>query len=152
MLISSKKSLRAFVTGMMIGLMVYGFASTAYAGIATGSNSVASGCGYTHRAYNMIHTYTSNGVKRAKATTGVLNNQTIPSGYVGVIAKLHNGSGALVKESSWTYNPIARDGWGSNITQDSASGERYSEGAHKVWQGSSYTTHGTFRSPSQSVY
>jgi hypothetical protein len=150
----TRESSRAFLAGLLIGLLTFGFTISAYAGTAVGPTSTATGAGGVVHTANceIVARAMGDGTKYAQARTAVVTSAAVASGYVGTLPRLYNGSNQVVMEGTWEYTPGTTWGQSTGVTEYDASGERYSHGEHKVWKGSSYSTYGTHRSPSQSTY
>lgn len=88
----------------------------------------------------------------AYAYTKVRGRSSVPSGHMGVRARLYNNTGALLKQSSVAYNTsaYAANAWFSKSvgTTSAVNGTGYySQGTSYHWNGSSYVTYTTFQSP-----
>ena len=141
--------LPALLVAVVAFLTAFG-AGVANAGTATSPFSYPSGNGVNYKAYATVITST----KSARATTQMgPQNVKSPQGEMGLTARLLKDNGALVCASSVVYSSKVYS-VGTYFTQTSctksASGNWYSEGVTRVWQGQTYGVYYTFRSPNQS--
>jgi hypothetical protein len=151
-----KTQFKFFVSGILVGLFVVLTMVPSSANTAYGTWSfVDSLNGYSYDIRNSISTTKVSGINQAVADTIVKEHSgnVIPSGYVGIFARMFNDSGQLVWESpQWDYIGSGKTSLTVRIVDVPASGARYSQGLHKTWHGTGYWTTATFASPSSSIY
>lgn len=73
-----------------------------------------------------------------------------PSGYMGAQARVYNDAGTLKKSSDYVYTSSATDYISVGTTYTVTGGTYYGMGNVKLYNGSSYSTYQTTKSPSQS--
>jgi len=128
---------------------IFAFAASAYGPYS----QVVTPNGYTFKARNLVITFLQGSTKVASGTLQVDVSPAVPSGFIGVLARIKNDSGVITKEFGWSYNPSGNCigvSYGGNETN--ASGARYAHSLQRSWMGTDYWTHDTFRTPSCSVY
>lgn len=115
----------------------------ALAASATSSKSTQNVNGYSYTYLSSVHNDSSS----TWAATDVQATTTVPTGYMGVLPRLYNSSGTLVKSGSWTYNESAYSGMSVLSGDYSLSGTYYSCGQVSLYNGNGYSTYNTNKSP-----
>jgi hypothetical protein len=123
-------------------------AGGASAGVASGSPRyyTVNGISYGNEAVVL----TSTGKVTAAVTTGS-TNKSIPSGWAGSYSKIFSSAGALKCSSGWVYNSATLAARQSVVAfcDKNLKGTYYADGDTRAWNGGSYNTYGTYRSPNQ---
>lgn len=70
------------------------------------------------------------------------------TGYLGARALIFDYGGTLIGLSDWLYSTSPTNEWTVGTSSNPSSGDYYSEGMIRVFNGSSYVTGGTARTPS----
>lgn len=73
-----------------------------------------------------------------------------PANYMGAISFLWKNSTTICGSSTWAYNPSAAATFNRFTLADTCSGNAYSRGETRMYNGSGYTTSTTYQSPVQS--
>ncbi len=66
---------------------------------------------------------------------------TVPTGYMGVRARLYSDSGTLKSDTGWTYNKSAKGALLVYDTHWTLTGYYYSKGQVKIFNGDGYNTY-----------
>jgi len=151
-------SIKAFVLSFVFSAIFIINTSIVIAGIAnsTSFRYTVSGREY----FNTSTIITTDNTAQARSTVGAHDFRTVSNGHMGVRARMYNASNnALVRETAWLYNStaVAQMSEGTTtlvhvpIITPIKGNSYYSQGMSAGWNGSSYTTHNTNRSPSQTV-
>lgn len=156
--VSVKKSIKTVLTGYLIGALsiITVMTASAYSS-SSGSNGYYSANGISYYNYNTVSTGLNNyNEKFATAMINVHRNPTanIPAGWAATCPILYNSAGQIVKQGDWTYSSSGTSGMGTMVmlTFTSGSPSYYAEGITRAWNGSSYWTFGSFKSPSLNDY
>lgn len=72
----------------------------------------------------------------------------VPTGYMGTLARLYKG-GSLCSQAGYSYNDIRTSYWENEDLNDCGSGNYYSYGATRAYNGNGYNSYYTFQSPVQ---
>lgn len=75
---------------------------------------------------------------------------TQPANYMGAVSYLWKNSTTICGSSTWAYNPSAAATFNRFTLADTCSGNAYSQGETRMYNGSGYTTSTTYQSPVQS--
>lgn len=120
----------------------------AQAGSASSSVSALSANGKSYTAQAVVYTNTGSAWAYSRINSSSGN---VASGWMGANGRLFNSAGSLVKEGGFTYNSGAASGLSIPSGTLYRSGSYYSYGVVKVWNGSSYNAHYTYKSPQQNA-
>jgi len=137
-----QKTIAAATAGFVLGIAGVALAGTAYS--AYGYYTVA-GTQYRNRA---IVTTTTWGAW-ASTYAGTYPYKTVPAGYLGMLCRLYNSSGVLVRQDGYYYNSSPCIGVEQPGSHTTVRGNYYSYGKTQAWNGSGYATYLTFKSPNQ---
>ncbi|GCE77334.1 hypothetical protein [Cellulomonas biazotea] len=120
----------------------------AQAGSASSTVSALSANGKSYSAQALVYTNTGSAWAYSRINS---KSGNVASGWMGANGRLFNSGGSLVKEGGFTYNSGAASGLSIPSGTLYRSGSFYSYGVVKVWNGSSYNAHYTFKSPLQNA-
>lgn len=137
--------------GGVLGVLSFGLSvgiGAAQAGSAYSATGYYGIAGYSYRNDAGIHTNHKNG-HSAHASTFVGANTSVPSGWIGTLPQRRNSSGGLLCTGTWFYNDGPASGLGTVGCFINNHSIYSSQGATRAWNGSRYSTYGTFLSPNQ---
>lgn len=140
------KNLKVSVCSFLVGIFLSITAIAAYAASAYSPwGYYGPYLGYSYQNRASILTYTDS----ASAYTDVQNQTSgnVPTGYMGLKARMYNSSNSLVSQSDYSYNSqplysMARS------TSTTSHGTYYSKGLTQAYNGNGYVEYTTFASPS----
>jgi len=148
----TRRGWRAITVGLVIGIVLGASVGTAYAGVAYGDKTyygpVASRYYWNRSVVQTSPSYGAVGVIQL----GKWYGSDIPAGWGGLLARLYNDSGVLVKSSSWWYtdSPIGDGGYFSVPSPHSyVHDSYYARGQTRAWNGSGYNTYNSLMTPYQ---
>lgn len=121
---------------------------TAFAGTALSNKKTISASGYSYEIYAEI--YTSSSLAVARTSISSLSGN-VPTGYMGILMRLYNSSGTLIKSSDWHYNSMPASGMNGPVSYSTTSGSYYSYGKAQIFNGNGYDEYSTYISPNQTV-
>lgn len=103
--------------------------------------------GYTYSFDSLIHNE-EKGRLAFQTNARVTNSNYLPTGYMGVNARLYSAeSGAMVKESGYYLNQENECFILNSEGYDTSSGYYYSRGIVKLWNGKDYNVYTSERTP-----
>lgn len=102
--------------------------------------------GYTYSFISRIHNETS-GAIGYQTTVYVESANTVPTGYMAAKARLYDDDGNLVTYTGWSYNTYPAASELQSATYYVSSGEYYSRGRVKLYNGNGYTEFDAYISP-----
>ena len=143
--------MKKILISLLTLLFIFNFQITSKADNAVGSYSYVTVFGHEYEYHSSV---TVNSGKVWSHTLIKSNEgENLPSGYMGVHARLYNSSGTLVAYSGWVYNNTSCGGI-SNMTSRyyTNSGDYYGRGQVKIYNGNGYNTYTTTRSPILQAY
>lgn len=147
--------LRPALVGAVVGIIVGAGIPVALAGTASGSwGYYGPTGGYTYRNQNTIYTKSSGSPLGAWAMTYAETSPSgqgnVPTGWIGVLARMYNSSDALIRSNGYRYNDQPVAGMSTLTSPYTGAHSAYkSWGLTRAWNGSSYYTYGSFQSPYQ---
>lgn len=141
-----KKGLNKII-GLVIAATVVSLSSAiaVYAASAESNTRTASANGYNYEFTASVHNNSTS--TWAYTNLSNSNGNNVPTGYMGVLPRLYNSSGTLIKSGGWTYNDAAAAGMAMSSGTTSTRGTYYSFGQVKLYNGSGYNTYDTYSSP-----
>lgn len=83
----------------------------------------------------------------ARSRVQVRFNQSVPTGYIGILPRLYKNTALCAQPSDYSYNGIRATGYDVPVYGNCGSGAYNSYGVTKAWTGTSYVAYYTFRSP-----
>lgn len=128
-------------------LMISG-AAPASAGSAESAVSALSANGKSYSASAAVYTKTGSAWAYSRLDS---KSGNVASGWMGANGRLFTSGGTLVKEGGFSYNSGAASGISIPSGTYYKSGTYHSYGVVRVWNGSSYNSHYTFKSPNQNA-
>ncbi|MDI6707263.1 MAG: hypothetical protein QME73_13590 [Bacillota bacterium] len=106
---------------------------------------------YKNRAEIMDYSSGLGGLQ-ARTYVGRVSSGSVPAGYLGVKCGLYaDNNGTLVSSTDWIYSSVSCVGFSSGGDLYKQSGNYYSRGSSRVYDGDGYVTTSTYRSPSTSA-
>ena len=117
--------------------------TTAFADFGYSDNKYETVDGIEYYFYSLIHNEVKGQINFQTTIAPTDRDATIPTGAMGVCAKLYKSSGALVTSTEWDYSDWT-NGTQVLLQSDSytptAGGFFYSQGQVKIYNGKGYTT------------
>lgn len=147
-----RRILHRVVAFACLGSLVFTAGGQALAGVATGSTSKFSVNGVNYTADSSVATgRLKSGTPWAAGYGWIQPSKMVAPGWLGSDGRLFNSSGALVKDGGFTYNSIRCGGMDVSSPSYYKKGTYYAYSIVRAWNGKSYYTHYTYRSPSQNA-
>lgn len=109
-----------------------------YAASAYSNESTATVNGYSYTYYSSVHNDANSTWGYGSASS---NSGNVPTGYIGINARLYNSSGTLVKSSSWTYSDRVLSGLSVPSGSYTTKGTYYAKSQVQFYNGNGYTTY-----------
>jgi hypothetical protein len=128
--------------------LTFAASAPASAGTAESTISGLSANGKSYTASARIYTKTASAWAYSSIDS---KSGNVPSGWMGANGRLFTSGGTLVKEGGFSYNSGAASGISVPSGFYNKSGTYYSYGVVRVWNGKSYNSHYTFKSPNQNA-
>lgn len=152
-----KGSVKAFICGALIANLSVGAMISANAkSSAQGATLYYSEYGYNYNATNIISTGSDSKGKYAIASTNVSGSggQSIPPGYMGVMARIYDRNGRYIDSSNIKYNSAGVSSMSVSVTtRDITSSQAfYSEGIVEAYYGDGYRARIPGRTPNLNDY
>jgi hypothetical protein len=144
--------LKGIAGAVLVILIITTPASPAVAGNASGSwGYYGPHAGYYYK--NQSEVWTNTTVAWAYSTAANQSSGNVPSGYMGILARLFKSDGALCTQRGYRYNSVAANSYSVGTLQSAScgAGSYYSHGVTQAWTGSGYQSYWTFRSPNQTI-
>jgi hypothetical protein len=147
-------SLKLLKRPLLFGAVV--FSTVAFSAVPAYASSVEGSRGYygpiDGHSYENWNTLYNEGESGSWGYIKVATQQgsTVPAGWMGGDPRIYKEGGALCLDPGWTYNSESTSSiafWsGSGIADQCGSGNYYSSGASRAWDGSGYDTYSSFAS------
>ncbi|MCR4430337.1 MAG: hypothetical protein NUV45_04870 [Tepidanaerobacteraceae bacterium] len=128
----------------VVCVLTLGISSIVFAAYAHSDYKKATVYGYTYKYRADAYT---DGTYVAGGTTVSCNGGNVPTGYMGIKARLYNSDGDLKVSSRWVYNDEELAGFNVWTDEYTTSGDYYSWGQVKLYNGDGYNTYTTYKSP-----
>jgi len=137
-----KSATSAFIAGI---LLAFGAQAAWSAMAASAKNSYGPYAGWSYNNWAEIW----NGPMQAATAVETAQGYQAPPGYMGARPRMLNSDGTICHVNQFRYNNIAASGFASFGDTGGCGGyvAWYSHGWSQAWNGYSYETFGTWRSP-----
>jgi hypothetical protein len=142
-----KKNISLFILGVVFGISILPVFAFPYSEAPSSISQYGpiNGHSYQNRAY-CTNWGDGLGVS-GKVLTNTQNSETVPTGYMGVNAKLYTQGGIFHNETGWYYN--AQTDWlmYKNTDEYYSNGTYYAKGQSRAYNGNGYKTYDTTVTP-----
>ncbi|WP_422446435.1 peptidase [Thermoanaerobacterium sp. DL9XJH110] len=139
-----RKFHKTLVLFSIVCILILGISSVVFAAYATSDKKETTVYGYTYMYSAGVYT---NGTYVSAETAVSCIDQNVPTGYMGAKARLYDSDANLILESSWEYNDEELAGFNTWTKTYTTSGNYYSFGQVRLYNGDGYNTYSTYKSP-----
>ncbi|EEO34193.2 hypothetical protein MBAG_03145 [Coprobacillus sp. D7] len=102
---------------------------------------------YGHRYSYNSSVYNDSTETWGYGRTSETNSNNVPTGYMGINARLYKSSGTLVKSSGWKYNTKPLGGLSVNSGSTTTKGTYYAKSQMQFYNGNGYNTYTSNATP-----
>lgn len=129
---------------LAISVTFFCFNESAFAASAVSSKKTVTVFGKSYTYYSSV--YNNSSSTWAYGTVDS-NSGNVPTGYFGIVSRLYNSSGTLVKSSGWVYNDTSLAGMSMTSGSYSEKGTYYSQARMQFYNGNGYNSYTSNASP-----